>query len=51
MQYQYHPVIPTDIHGAGRGKPEWMMMYEMAMDESKPQQPIKVESKSIITNP
>jgi hypothetical protein len=40
----------TDLHGAGKGKPEWMMMYEMATDESKPQQPITIESKSIISD-
>jgi len=41
----------ADLNGAGKGKPEWMMMYELATDESKPQQPIMIENKSIISSP
>jgi hypothetical protein len=36
----------NDIQGAGKGKPEWMMMYEMVADERKINQPITTESIS-----
>lgn len=34
----------NDPQGVARGKPEWMIMYEMAANESKPQLPITIES-------
>jgi len=37
----------NDLQEAGKGKPEWMIMYEMAANEIKPQQPITIESISI----
>lgn len=33
----------NDLQGAGKAKPEWMMMYEMAGDGSQPRQPIKLD--------
>jgi hypothetical protein len=46
--YLYHA---TDVHGVGKGKPEWMMIYEMATDESNLEQPIIIENKLITSNP
>ena len=34
----------NDAQGAGREKPEWMVMYEMAPDDHMMQQPITIES-------
>jgi hypothetical protein len=36
----------NDLQGAGSGKPEWMMMYEMGADERTPRQPITIDSIS-----
>jgi hypothetical protein len=36
----------NDLQGAGKSKPEWMIMYEMAADERKLRQPITIESVS-----
>jgi hypothetical protein len=36
----------NDLQGAGKAKPEWMIMYEMATDERKMQQSITIESVS-----
>jgi hypothetical protein len=41
----------TDLHGAGRGKPEWMIMYELAAEDRKPQQDLTIEKESAISNP
>jgi hypothetical protein len=40
----------NDLQGAGKGKPEWMIMYEMAGEQDKTKQPNKIGSISI-TNP
>jgi hypothetical protein len=37
----------NDLQGAGKTKPEWMIMYEMSSEESKIQQPITIKSESI----
>jgi hypothetical protein len=36
----------NDLQGAGRAKPEWMIMYEMAEDKGRIRQPITIESVS-----
>jgi hypothetical protein len=37
----------NDLHSAGKGKPEWMVMYEMANNKDKPQPPVTIDKLSI----